>query len=545
MKIALCQINTTVANFDGNVAKVLKGLEWAKKRKANLAVFPELTTFGYPPRDLLDKPYLIEKNIKAAKKIASHTTKNLGCVFGFVDRNVAPIGRGLFNSMAIAFAGKIQQTQVKTLLPTYDVFDEARHFDPATTHQPVLFHDTSLGLTICEDIWTEYDFGGRRPYTVDPIGLLKSQGAELLINISASPFHAGKQNLRRQLMTETAKKNRLPVVYCNLVGGNDELVFDGRSLVVDAEGKILFEGKSFQEELALIDLAQNRSAAKLENFQEVQEIHDALVLGLHDYLKKCHFDKVLIGLSGGIDSAVVACLAKEALGPNNVLGLSMPSPYSSEGSLKDARVLTKRLGISYRVFPIHAIYTEYLKTLKLDIRRGVSLTAENIQARIRGNILMAASNQHPGALVLSTGNKSELACGYCTLYGDLAGGLALLSDLPKTKVYELAKYINRRREIIPEAILKKPPSAELRPNQKDEDTLPPYKLLDGILQAYIEDHLSVREIVKKGFPKKVVEAVVTRVDHNEYKRRQAPPGIKVTSKAFGIGRRFPIAWGYR
>lgn len=545
MRIAICQINTTVADFHGNAAKVFKGLDWAKKRKAQLVVFPELTTFGYPPRDLLDKPYLIEKNIEAAKKIAARTTKNLGCVFGFVDRNPNPIGRGLLNSVALAFSGKIQHTQAKTLLPTYDVFDEARHFDAALSHQPILFQNRSLGLTVCEDIWADYDFDGRRPYALDPVALQKAHGAQMLINISASPFHAGKQSLRRQLLIDTAKKNQLPVIYCNLVGGNDELIYDGRSLAVDSEGKILWEGKAFQEEFALIDLDRKPPPPRLETVPEIQEVHDALILGLKDYLKKCHFSQVVVGLSGGVDSSVVACLAAKALGPSQVLGLSMPSPYSSPGSLKDARILAKRLGIDYRVVPIHSIYTEYLKTLRLDIRRGVSLAAENIQARIRGNILMAISNQQPGALVLSTGNKSELACGYCTLYGDLAGGLALLSDLPKTQVYELARYINRRRPIIPDSVLKKPPSAELKPNQQDQDSLPPYKMLDGILQAYIEEHLSPKEIVKKGFPKKVAEGVIAWVDHNEYKRRQAPPGIRVTSKAFGIGRRFPIAWSYK
>lgn len=544
MKIAVCQINTTIADFDGNAAKILRAMEWAKTKQADLAVFPEMAVFGYPPRDLLDKPYLIEKNLRAAKRIAAKTTRDLACVFGMVDRNESKIGRGLFNTACFAAAGKIQYKQPKTLLPTYDVFDEARHFDPASSHQPATFQGRSLGLTVCEDIWSAYEFGERRPYDLDPVTLLKNKGIQLLLNISASPFHAGKQAIRRQLVCDTAAQNQIPVIYCNQVGGNDELVFDGRSLAAGPDGKILFEAQAFREDFAVVDL-ENAKPVIPRDFSEVEEVHDALILALRDYLRKCRFKKVVLGLSGGIDSSVVAALAKEALGAGNVLGLSMPSPYSSEGSKKDARVLAKRLKIHFRTIPIHDIYTEYLKSLKLDIRQKVTLTAENIQARIRGNILMAVSNQHRDALVLSTGNKSELACGYCTLYGDLAGGLALLSDVPKTFVYALARHINRKREIIPKAVLRKPPSAELRPNQKDSDSLPDYKILDGVLKAYVEDHLSPKEIVKLGFPKKAVEKIIGLVNHNEYKRRQAPPGIKVTSKAFGIGRRQPIAWEYR
>ncbi|OGQ05458.1 MAG: NAD+ synthase [Deltaproteobacteria bacterium RIFCSPLOWO2_12_FULL_44_12] len=544
MKIAIYQINTTVGNFKGNESKILKGIDLAKRKEASLAIFPEMATFGYPPRDLLDKPYLVDANIAVANRIAKQTTKDFGCIFGFIARNENKIGRGLFNAAALAFDGKIQNVQPKTLLPTYDVFDEARHFDPATTHHPITVQGLSIGLMVCEDLWSDYEFGGRKHYDFDPAKVLKNAGAQLLVNISASPFHVGKRETRRQLIAEAAKQNQLPVIYCNLVGGNDELVFDGQSLVANAKGEIVFEGKRFEEELAFIDLESLKPVAKLDSPSDIEEIHDALVLGLKDYVAKCHFSKAVIGLSGGIDSAVVGVLAVRALGAKNVLGVSLPSAYSSVSSLKDAKELAKNLKIDYRVIPIHNIYLDYLKTLKIDIRRGVPLAAENIQARIRGNLLMAISNQ-TNALVLSTGNKSELACGYCTLYGDLAGGLALLSDVPKMTVYELARFLNKKKKLIPENILKKPPSAELRPNQKDEDSLPPYKVLDPILKAYIEDHLSVGEIVKLGFSKKIVEEVIWRVDHNEYKRRQAPPGIKITSKAFGIGRRFPIAWEYR
>lgn len=544
MKIAICQINTTVGDFQGNTAKVLKVLQWAKEKNARLAIFPELATFGYPPRDLLDKPYLISKNLEAAEKIARHTTKDFAAVFGFVARNEAPIGHGLFNAAAFAADGKILCVQPKTLLPTYDVFDEARHFDAATFWNICEWQGTKLGLSVCEDIWSDFDFGGRRYYAVDPMEQLQKAGAQLLINISASPFAVGKQNVRRLLLAQTARRVGLPIFYCNLVGGNDELVFDGGSLAVSASGEICWEGKRFHEENFLVDSETLQPASRISQFSDVEEVVSSLILGLKDYAAKCHFKKAVVGLSGGIDSSVVAALAVQALGGKNVTGISMPSPYSSQSSLDDATALAKKLGMNYQVIPIHETFTQYLKMLKLDIRRGVSLTVENIQARIRGNILMAISNQ-TGALVLSTGNKSELACGYCTLYGDLSGGFAILSDVPKTVVYEVAKFLNRKKKIISDAILRKTPSAELRPKQKDEDTLPPYPILDGILKAYIEDHASVPEIIKQGFAKKLVEEVVARVDHNEYKRRQSPPGIKVTSKAFGIGRRFPIAWEYR
>lgn len=544
MKIALCQINTTVADFRGNEAKMVKGLAWAKSKGAGLVVFPEMTTFGYPPRDLLDKPYLVKANLECAERVAKKTTKDLGAVFGFVAVHDAKIGRGLFNAACLAHSGKIQAIQPKTLLPTYDVFDEARHFDPAVRHPVPVFKDLPIGLTVCEDVWFSFDFDGKKLYTVDPAEHLKSEGARLLVNISASPFHLGKKGVRRRLIAETARRYHLPVVYCNLVGGNDELVFDGQSLVTDAQGEIIFEAASFKEERAIVDLEDLRPQKKRPDPPPVEEMCEALLLGLGDYARKCRFSRAVIGLSGGIDSSVVAALAAEVFGPQNVFGISMPSPYSSRGSLDDAKALAKNLGMHYQTVPIGDLYSGFLKTMKIDVCRKVPPAAENIQARIRGTLLMAFSNRN-GALVLSTGNKSEISCGFCTLYGDLAGGLAILSDVPKTSVYELAYFLNRRKKVIPEAVFKKPPSAELRPGQKDEDSLPPYDVLDAILKAYIEDHLSPKEIIAKGFSKKVVADVVWRVDHNEYKRRQAPPGIKVTSKAFGIGRRFPIAWEYR
>ncbi len=544
MKIAICQINTTLADFKGNQAKILEGIRWAKSKKAALAVFPELATFGYPPRDLLDKPDLIQANLKVAEKIAAQTQKNFGAIFGFVAENVSGVGRGLYNAAALASDGILQYVQPKTLLPTYDVFDEARHFDPAAIHLPQNFLGRFIGLTVCEDIWSVLYFYGKRYNEIDPVKVLKNLGADFIVNISASPFNVGKWKVRRDLLQQTAKQHHLPVIFCNQIGGNDELVFDGQSLVVNAEGDILFEAKRFEEQFAIVDLEKAPPLKKLEAPSEIGEIHSALVLGLKDYAKKCHFTKALIGLSGGIDSAVVACLAVEALGSKNVTGFSMPSPYSSKGSVRDAKTLAETLNIGFKIIPIHETYQSYLNTLGLDMKKKVPPAAENIQARIRGNILMAVSNQ-TGALLLSTGNKSEFACGYCTLYGDLAGGLAILSDLPKTKVYELARFINRKKKSIPEIIFKKPPSAELRPDQKDEDSLPPYPVLDPILKYYIEDHLDAASIIKKGFDRPIVEKVIWMVNHNEYKRRQAPPGIRITSKAFGMGRRLPIAWDYR
>ena len=544
MKIFLCQINTMIGDFAGNQAKVLAGLKKAKSQGAALAVFPELTTTGYPPRDLLDNQEFIRKNWDAATAIAKATQNGVAAVFGFVDAPKGKAGRGLCNAAAFAADGKIQFVQHKTLLPTYDVFDEGRHFDPATTHHTVSYCGTTFGLSICEDIWSAFDFQGRQFYQTDPIALLKNKGAKVILNISASPFSLGQTEVRRKLIASAAQKNKVPVVYCNLVGGNDELVFDGQSLVADANGKIVFEGKRFEEDFALIDLDHPPKPIAPATPAPVDDIHQTLLLGLKDYVRKCGFKKVLIGLSGGIDSAVVAALAAEALGPKNVTGLAMPSPYSSKASLADAKALAKNLKIDLKIIPIETVYQSYRSLLGRTPKSKVGVSDENIQARIRGNLLMNFSNK-TGALVLSTGNKSEMACGYCTLYGDLAGGLALISDVPKTSIYELAHFLNRDRKKIPKNIFIKPPSAELKPNQTDQDTLPPYEILDPILKAVIEEDKSSDEIVALGFKRAVVEDVLRRVHRNEYKRRQAPLGIKVTSKAFGSGRRFPVAWKYK
>lgn len=540
MKIAICQINTTVADFKGNLARVSRALVAARKKGASLAVFPEMVTFGYPPRDLLERPYLIQENLAVAEKIAKQSTRDFGIVFGMVQPNSAAKGRGLYNAAAFAFQGKICAVQAKTLLPTYDVFDEARHFDAAVAHEVFSFQGVSFGLTVCEDIWFDYDYGGKKYYEADPVALLKASGADVILNISASPFALGKREIRRNILTKKAEDNGVTVVYCNLVGGNDELVFDGQSLAVGPEGKIFFEGKSFKEEITVVDIEKKTKVHRLAGRSETEDTYNALVLGLSDYARKCGFSKAVVGLSGGIDSSVVAALAAKALGNKNVLGILMPSPYSTQHSVKDALRLAKNLKMRTETVPIGSIYAEYLKQLNINLRKGVPLAAENLQARIRGNILMARSNK-TGALVLSTGNKSELACGYCTLYGDMAGGLALISDISKTNVYGLARFINRQETLIPTSVIRKAPSAELRPGQKDSDSLPPYPELDAILESYIIEHRSTAEIVKKGFSKHVVERVVRLVNRNEYKRRQAPPGIKVTSKAFGMGRRLPIA----
>ena len=436
-----------------------------------------------------------------------------------------------------------QFSQPKSLLPEYDVFDEARHFEPAHSHRVHSFRGTKIALSLCEDLWSSFDFGGRRLYPHDPMKRFVEEGAEVLINLSASPYTLKKHNIRKALVCGAAARFSRPVVYCNLVGGNDELVFDGVSFVANSAGKIIAIGKAFAEDIFLIDLSKiGAPEIQRTEMDDAEEIFGALVLGLRDYMRKCFFKKAVIGLSGGIDSAVVAALAAEAIGANNVTAIMMPSRFTSRQSTADARAIIHNLKIAHRIVSIDDVYSTYRKALGFSKgEKAVSVSEENIQARIRGNILMAVSNRE-GALVLSTGNKSELSVGYCTLYGDMAGGLAVISDVPKTMVYKIASFINRKREIIPESVVTKAPTAELRPDQTDQDTLPPYDVLDEILKAYVEEHLSAPSIVAMGFDKKTVADVIRRVDFNEYKRRQSPPGFKVTSKAFGIGRRFPIAW---
>lgn len=542
MKVALAQLNTTVGDLAGNEARIRAAYERGVAAGANLVLVPELATTGYPPRDLLLRSRFIPDNLALLDRLAA-ATGDTALLVGYVGRNDVRPGRDATNSIALLRQGRILATRHKTLLPTYDVFDEDRYFEAATSNAPVPFDEAQLGLTICEDLWNDEDFWPDRRYRRNPAVELAQAGATVLCNISASPWHLGKNRVRHAMLASLAAKTRRPLLYCNLVGGNDELVFDGGSLAFDAQGRLLARGAAFAEDFLLIDLPH---AAPIEStpLPDEEKLHRALVLGLRDYLHKCGFRSAVLGLSGGIDSAVTACLAAEALGPENVHGISLPSQFSSTGSLDDARLLAAALGIRYDVIPIQTGF-EALKTSLAPVfaGRAEDLTEENIQARLRGVILMALSNKF-GALLLTTGNKSEMAVGYCTLYGDMCGGLAVISDVPKTMVYRLARRINRAREIIPTASITKPPSAELRPNQTDQDSLPPYDVLDAILEAYVVEGRAPHEIVASGFDAATVRRVITLIDRSEYKRRQAAPGLKVTSKAFGVGRRMPIAQRY-
>ena len=541
MKLALAQINTTVGDFAGNLALIRKAYARGMADGAELVVAPELAITGYPPRDLLLKSGFIEGNLAALTELAQ-SVGEVGLVVGHVGINEKHPGRQAVNAVSLLHHGKVAATRTKTLLPTYDVFDEDRYFEPAPDNTPVEFNGRKLGLTICEDVWNDDSFWADPRYRANPVDGLVKQGAEVIVNVSASPWNLGKEGMRREMLASLATNAQRPVVYCNAVGGNDELVFDGGSLALNAQGEVLAAGAQFTEALVAVDLDGTMQA--VSEPQEMALLHDALVLGVQDYLGKCGFRSAVIGLSGGIDSAVTAALAVKALGAENVRGISMPSAYSSQGSLDDSAALAANLGIQYDVIPIHAGF-EMMKTSLEPIfgDRPEDVTEENMQARLRGLILMAASNKF-GSLVLTTGNKSELAVGYCTLYGDMCGGLAVISDVPKTKVFELAHWINRDEVIIPKATITKPPSAELRPDQKDEDSLPPYEVLDAILERYVVESQSVSEIVTSGFDEATVQRIVRLIDLNEYKRRQAAPGLKVTSKAFGVGRRIPVAQRY-
>ena len=506
MKIAISQINPIIGDIKGNTDKILSYISKAKKEDCELIIFPELSILGYPPRDLLLRNDLLKKVDEIIKEKILPESKDIGILLG------APLckdGR-IYNSALLFYHEKLFGYQHKTLLPSYDVFDETRYFEPANYRHPIIFKGVNLGITVCEDIWNDKDYWNRKIYEIDPLEELISQGAEIIINISASPYYYGKIKLRLDMLNYIAQKYKRPIVYVNQVGGNDELIFDGSSLVITEDGKIAWRGKSFEEDFGIVDF-ENLSFVKDINFikEDIEFIYKALVLGIKDYFSKLGFKKAVVGLSGGIDSSVTAVLAVSALGPENVLGVSMPSRYSSEGSIKDAEKLAKNLGIDFRIIPIEMIFKSYLETFNPNGNPIMDLAEENLQARIRGNILMFISNRE-GYLVLTTGNKSELAVGYCTLYGDMAGGLAVIGDIPKMMVYELAKFINREREIIPQSVLTKVPSAELRPNQKDEDSLPPYSILDQILKAYIEDNLSIEEIVEKGFEKSLVEEVIKK-----------------------------------
>lgn len=539
MKIAMAQINTVVGDVEGNRARILGMMDKAKSLQADIAVFPELALPGYPPRDLLNLHGFVDSNLRALREIADQT-RGIGAVVGFVDRNTRNEGRPFHNSAAFLSEGKVLAVVHKTLLPTYDVFDEARYFEGASSAPLVHFRGRSIGLSVCEDAWNSSDFWPRPLYATDPIRNLAQQGADLLINISASPFEMEKPKVRFEMLLDHVRRHRLPLVYVNLVGGNDDLLFDGGSLALGREGNVIAQGRSFAEDLLIVDPDSSESRV-YEQGEAMQNLFQALVMGTRDYAHKCRFKSAVLGLSGGIDSAVTACIAAEALGPENVLGVSMPSIYSAQESFDDARTLAQNLGIKFDTIPIAGMFDAFLHSLKPAFA-GLpqNETEENIQARIRGTILMALSNKF-GHLVLATGNKSELGVGYCTLYGDMAGGLAVISDVPKTMIYQLSAYINRGREIIPRNTIERPPSAELRPDQTDQDTLPDYAVLDRILQLRVEEQMSADEIVALGFNRETVAGVLRMIHTNEYKRKQAAPGLKVTTRAFGTGRRMPIA----
>ncbi|MBW1667498.1 MAG: NAD+ synthase [Deltaproteobacteria bacterium] len=540
MKIALCQINPIIGDFDYNTDLILNATERAKKLGCNLAVFPELCLLGYPPKDLLEKPAFIRENLDHLEKIATRI-KGIHVVCGYVDQNPEHTGKPLVNSVALMADSRIQGKGGKRLLPTYDVFDETRYFEPAKKSLLFDLADKRVGVTICEDIWNVGDIEGIPLYPLDPVSGLSTRGIDILINISSSPYTLNKRLVRQNILSSLSLRYKIPTLYCNQVGGNDDLLFDGASMVVDRRGKLVLLGKEFESDLLVWDSEEEYEELRQPPLPEEASILKGLVTGTRDYVRKCGFQEVLVGLSGGIDSSLVAVIAERAVGAQNVTGVSMPSQYTSQISREDSRLLAERLNIKFVEIPITDIFDCYNRGLA-EIFRGFEpdVTEENIQARIRGNILMALSNKF-GALVLSTGNKSELAMGYCTLYGDLTGGLAVISDVPKTVCYRLARYVNKDKEIIPERVLTRPPSAELRPGQKDQDTLPPYEILDDILDAAVVKNMGFEEIVARGHDPRVVEDVLRRLVLNEYKRRQAPPGLKITTKAFGYGRRYPIA----
>jgi len=540
MKIALAQFNPTVGDFEGNSARILDLAQNAKNLGADLAVFSELCLCGYPPQDLAERPDFAELNLKQLARVAKAIS--LPSIIGYIGEAENATGKPVSNCAALVADGRIQFEQRKMLLPTYDVFDESRYFQPGESQHIFRLGTENLGITICEDCWNDKNFWTQRLYARDPVVELMGQGSSVVINISASPFTLDKRSLRLDMLGTIARQQRVPVVYVNQVGGNDSLIFDGSSVAFTSSGRIGALAKAFDEDLVLFDTASGEGDIRPQPRDELEAVYRALVVGTRDYVRKCGFYKVVVGLSGGIDSALVATIAVDALGPENVTGVAMPGPYSSEGSIRDARCLAQNLTIEFLTLPIAPTFETYRETLKhLFLGLPEDATEENIQARIRGNLLMALSNKF-GSMVLSTGNKSEMAAGYCTLYGDMAGGLAVISDIPKTMVYELARLANQIRHRIPRESFTKPPSAELRPNQTDQDTLPPYDVLDRILKGYVEDLQSPEEIaLHYELSLDLVRAVVRRVDQNEYKRKQAPPGLKVTSKAFSVGRRFPLA----
>jgi NAD+ synthase (glutamine-hydrolysing) len=549
MRIGLAQINNTVGDLAGNSAKILDFARQAERAGAEVVAFPELALTGYPPRDLVEKHSFLDRTQEALEGIARDSADlDVALIVGYVARSPEKSAIRAQNAAAVIDRGNIVFTQRKMLLPNYDVFDEARYFEPAACQDLVTVRGTRVALAICEDAWNDKQFWERRRYSRDPIEELVQKGAQLIVSINASPWNIGKRMLREAIFHATTQRFGLPLVYVHMVGGNDQLVFDGSSFAMTAKGELAAKAKSFAEDLVLFDSATGIGDDHANHLRGDDATYEALVVGTRDYIRKCSFRSVLVGLSGGIDSALVAAIAVEAVGKENVIGVGMPGPYSSEGSVTDARVLAERLGIRFEIVPIKAGYESMMHTLNpLFAGYNADTTEENLQSRLRGLVLMSLSNKF-GALVLTTGNKSEIAVGYCTLYGDMCGGLAVISDVPKTMVYQLARVANCRYERkglpgpIPENTFQKPPSAELRPGQKDTDSLPPYDILDAILAGYIERYESVQEIAADlNAPEELVRDIVRKVDRNEYKRQQAAPGLRITPKAFGVGRRFPIA----
>ncbi len=535
------QINPTVGDFSGNAAKIVQFALQARTAGAGLILFPELAVCGYPPRDLVERPSFVARCRSTVERIASET-RGMAVICGLVTPAEADSGKTVMNSAALLREGRIEFIQSKMLLPTYDVFDEMRNFAPARSQQLFSFCGKQMALTICEDAWNDKRFWNRRLYGIDPVEELIRAGGNFVLNISASPFWLGKRELRRDMLATIAKNQKVPVAMVNQVGGNDSLVFDGSSLVIAPGGQVIAQGKSFEEDLIYFDSDKLTGDMHPQIAGEEGSAYEALVLGTRDYVRKCGFERAIVGLSGGIDSALTASIAVDALGAGNVIGVGMPGPYSSQGSINDARELARNLKIRFELLSIQEIYEAARQTLApVFAGRPEDVTEENIQSRARGLLLMSLSNKF-GALVLSTGNKSELAVGYCTLYGDMVGGLAVISDVPKTLVYRVSAYVNSRRKVIPEATIEKPPSAELRPDQKDSDSLPPYDVLDAILEDYVEESRSAEQIARShNFDLDLVQRVIRMVERSEYKRQQAAPGIKISAKAFGYGRRFPIA----
>jgi NAD+ synthase (glutamine-hydrolysing) len=548
MRFALAQLNFTVGAFDRNFARVRDAAARARSAGADLLVLSELATTGYPPRDLLTHAQFVEGSLALRDRIAALSDADLGILVGCVEPNPAGDGQPLFNTAALCHGGRVVARHHKTLLPTYDVFDEDRYFEPGSRVEPMVFKGVRLGVTVCEEVWNDATFWPRRLYPRDPVAELADAGVDVFVNISSSPFSMGKAALRRDMVRQQAARHRRPFLYLNQVGGNDELIFDGHSLAFDGNGDLAARARDFDEDFLVVDvpadgrLSASAPPAEVSRSRE-EEAWKALRLGLRDYTRKCGFESVVIGLSGGIDSALTAALAADALGPEHVTGVSMPARYSSEHSKSDAEALADNLGIAYRVVPIDGIFQGYLDALAPVFPGALGVAEENLQARVRGAVLMAFSNTQ-GSMLLSTGNKSELAVGYCTLYGDMCGGLAVISDVPKTLVYDLARFVNRHGEVIPASTLTKPPSAELRPDQTDQDTLPPYDVIDRVIEGYVERGQDLAHIVETGIDAATAESIIERIDRNEYKRRQAAPGLKITLKAFGVGRRYPIAAEY-